>query len=125
MNSVAGGRSLQGISPRHKFLPKKSRLLQGHGHPASAVITPLAPGSPSPRQTGAFLEALGITGGRGREVGRKRILTLMHLYFNFLRAEFPNHLCASVFLPGIPSVRSAPFRPEAPNGATRRCPRGA
>lgn len=49
----------------------------------------------------------------------------MHLYFKFLRPEFPDHFCVSVFLPGIPSVRRAPFRPEVPNAAKRRRPQGA
>ena len=27
----------------------------------------------------------------------------MHLYFNFLGPKFPDHICASIFLPEIPS----------------------
>lgn len=57
--------------------------------------------------------------------GRGRILIPMHPYFKFLRPEFPDHPCVSVFLSGISSVRRAPFRPEVLNAAKRRRPGGA
>lgn len=111
-------------------LPPHSASLsaQGNGRPTSSPHHPSrrplsAPSFPPGKDKGFLGGTGGLVGGRGR--GHEGILTPMRLYFNFLRTEFLDHLCVSVFLPGVPRVKRALFRPEVPNGAKRLRLRGA
>lgn len=76
----------------------------------------LRPALSSEQRQGLSRRRCGLLGGgRGEGDGRyERILTPMYLYFNFLRSEFPDHLCASVF-PAWDTQREADSFP--PRGA--------
>lgn len=119
MNWVQGRRSPQGISPRQRSPAfGKSSPAQGNEHPTSKPATPLSPPTPpfSPSKGWGFL---GGTGDywRGRGGGRERSLNPDPLLFQPLRPEFPCHLRASAFLPGMPRVSGLLSAQRCLNGA--------
>lgn len=96
---TAGNLSEAEVAPHSESLGQ----LRLKGIQPPARITLLCAPTPCPalsskQRQGLSRRHCGLRGGEGEEGdGRhERILTPMYLYFNFLRSEFPDHLCASV-----------------------------